>query len=230
VHPQHPVRHDRDVVAQALDHLEHVAGEDDGAAAGHVTLEDVADQRCRDRVDRLERFVQHQQPRCMQQRAGQADLLLHAGRIVDHQGAVAGAQLEHVEQLPGSLVDGRRVHPTQQPVIGEQLGAGQPVEVAYAVGQHAEPGLGRGGVGPHVVPEQDGLTRGGPQQADRHRQCRGLAGPVRAEQAVEGTGRHLQAHAGDRELGVEMLDQAAERHGRDLLTRTLCRHRHGSRT
>ena len=50
-------------------------------------LQDRLERRRRHRVDRLERLVEHQQPRRVQQRRGQADLLAHAGGVVDHQRA-----------------------------------------------------------------------------------------------------------------------------------------------
>ena len=57
------VGQDRHVGAEPLDHLHDVAGEDHRPATVDVPVQDVADQRGRDRVDRLERLVQHQQPR-----------------------------------------------------------------------------------------------------------------------------------------------------------------------
>ena len=81
---------------------------------------------------------------------------------------------------------------------------------------HAEQPLGRDRVGPDVVPEHPGLTGVGPQQPDGHRQGGGLAGAVRAEQAVERAGRHVQVDAGDRDLAVEALGQAAQRQRRVL--------------
>jgi hypothetical protein len=227
VHAQHAVGQDRHVVAEALDHLHDVAGEDHGAAAGDEALQDVADQGGRHGVDGLERLVEHEQARRVQQGAGQAHLLLHAGRVVDHQGAVADAQLENLEQLAGPLVDGGGVHPAEQAVIGEQLGTREPVEQAHAVRQDADPGLGRRRVGPDVVAQQERLAGVGAQQADGHGQGGRLAGAVGTEQAVERAGRNVEAHVGDGELGVEVLDQTAQRHGgRILLARALRRHRH----
>ena len=54
---------DGDAVADALDEVHAVAREHDRAAGGHVALQDLDDVRGRDRVDRLERLVEHEQPR-----------------------------------------------------------------------------------------------------------------------------------------------------------------------
>ena len=70
-----------------------------------VLLEDPADRRGRDRVDRLERLVQHEQARGVQQRGGQPDLLAHAGRVVDDELVAGRGQVEHVEQLAAALGD-----------------------------------------------------------------------------------------------------------------------------
>src|SRR5690606_6976731 len=100
----HAVGHDGDVAAELLHDLHDVAGEDHRPAAGDVPVQDVADQGCGDRVHRLEGFIQHQQPRGVQQRAGEADLPLHAGRVVHDQGAPGVRKPQDVEQFLCSAV------------------------------------------------------------------------------------------------------------------------------
>ena len=79
-------------------------------------LQDGADGRGGDRVHRLERLVQHQQPRRVQQRHRQADLLAHAGGVVDHQRALGVGQFQHAEQFVGALGDRRRASPRSSPM------------------------------------------------------------------------------------------------------------------
>ena len=57
------VRHHRDVRAEALDQRHHVRGEDDGAAAGGVAGQHIADDPRGHRVDGLQRLVQQQHRR-----------------------------------------------------------------------------------------------------------------------------------------------------------------------
>jgi hypothetical protein len=100
--------------------------------------------------------------------------------------------------------------PREQPVVREQLRPGEPVEHPHTVGQHAEQPLRPCRVGPYVVPENPGLPEVGPQEADGHRQRRGLARAVRAEQAVERAGWDVEVQARDGDRGVEPLDQPAQ--------------------
>jgi hypothetical protein len=177
-------------------------------------VQDVADERAGDGIDGLERLVQHQQPWRVQQRARERDLLLHARRVVDDQRAPGVGEREHVEQFPRPLVDHRRIHAAQQTLVRQELGTVEPVEQSHAVRQHAEPPLRLDRIGPDVMSEHPGVSAVRPQQPDRHRQGRGLAGAVRAEQAEERSGRHVEVDAGDRDLVVEPLGESADREGR----------------
>ena len=62
--------------ADALDEVHDVAGEDHGATGLDETGEDATDRRGRDRVDGLERLVEHQHPRCVDERRGQRTFLV----------------------------------------------------------------------------------------------------------------------------------------------------------
>ena len=81
-----------------------------------VAGEDVADVRGGDRVDRLERLVQHQQPRGVHERARQGHLLRHTGGVVDHEHAAGVGEAEGLEQLGGARGDDRpRSMPRSRP-------------------------------------------------------------------------------------------------------------------
>lgn len=58
-------------------------GEDDGGPGGGVALKDTADGLGGHGVDALERLVEEEDFRVVQQGGGEADLLPHAGGVVD---------------------------------------------------------------------------------------------------------------------------------------------------
>jgi hypothetical protein len=91
----------RDVVAELLDQGHDVTAHQHRAARRGEAVENGPHDRGRDRIDRLERLVQHQQPRPVQQRGGQADLLAHAGGVVADQGGFGRLQVQHVQQFLG---------------------------------------------------------------------------------------------------------------------------------
>ena len=53
-----------------------------------IALEDAPDGRRRDGVDALERLIEHQQLRGVEQRNGETDLLAHARGVLDDEGVV----------------------------------------------------------------------------------------------------------------------------------------------
>ena len=206
-----PVGEDRDVRAEPLDDLHHVAGEDDRAAAGHVPLQDVADQRGRHRVDRLERLVQHQQPRA---------------RAAARRPGRSSSSCRPSSRPPGS---GRRrrararpaaPRPAGRPPPGPCRAAGRGTPSSSAPVSRSKSRTPSGstpssrfastGSAQTSCPSTHGLAGVRPQQPDGHRQGGGLAGAVRAEQAVEGAGRHVEVDAGDRDLAVELFGQATQ--------------------
>ena len=101
-----PLRHHRDVVAQPLDELHHVAREHDRRSRRREVLEQGADRARRHRIDRLERLVEEQQPRAVQQRGREHELLAHAVAVVDDERVGRVGEPEQVEELLGAV--GRR--------------------------------------------------------------------------------------------------------------------------
>ncbi len=191
-----------------------MAGEDDGGTGRRVPFEHAADGLGGDRVDALERLVEEEHVRVVQQGGGEADLLAHAGGVVGDQLVGVVGEVEDGEQFLGPAVDLGARQSAQPAVVLEQLAAAEPLEHAQALGQDADPGLGGDRVGPDVgaVDEHGPLV--GPEQAGDHRQRGGLSGAVRADQSDERPGRQLQAEPGDGGLAPEVLPQALDGHGR----------------
>ena len=114
-------------------------------------------------------------------------------------------------------------HAAQQPEVGQHLPAGQPVRQCHAVGQHADQCLRRHRIGPDVPAEDPHRAAIGAQQPHRHRQRRGLARPVRPDQAEERTGRNHQVDVIDRYVVAELLDQPGELQRRAVITHRVIR-------
>jgi hypothetical protein len=213
---QRPGRHHpalgqhRDVVAEPLHQRHHVTGEHDRAAACHEPLQDRADRRGRHRVHRLERLVEQEQLRVVQQRSGQRDLLAHAGGVVHHHDALRRVEFEHAEQFIGALADHLTGHAAEQAQVRQDLAPSQPVRQGQAVRQHADQRLGGHRIAPHVPAEDRDRTAVRPQQAHRHRQRGGLARPVRPDQAEERASRYPQVDVIDGHILAEALEQPGE--------------------
>ena len=147
-------------MAEPLHDLHHVAGEDHRAAADDIAYQDVADQRPRDRVDRLERLVEHQQARRVQQGAGQADLLLSCRRSSRRRACARrrpGPSTSSSSAARESTTSGGR--PRRRPVVRQQplpWTAGR--TPSDKSGRRAQVPLGLDGVGPDVVAEHVGVA------------------------------------------------------------------------
>jgi hypothetical protein len=92
---------DADVVADLLDQLHHVAGEQHRGAGAGEAGQQPADDVGGDRIDAFERLVQEQHGGVVDQRAAQHGLLAHAGGVVRDQPFGVLGQVEHGEQRPG---------------------------------------------------------------------------------------------------------------------------------
>ena len=113
---QHPAcRDDSDVITHALHQIHGVAGDDDRATRGDVALQDVADVRRRDRINRLEWLVEHEESWRVHEGTGESDLLGHTRRVVHHQRAAGTLQVEQAKQVVDALGDRSPVHAREQP-------------------------------------------------------------------------------------------------------------------
>ena len=106
---------DRDLLADVLDELELVAGEEDGGAARRLAAEHLGERVHRDRVEAGERLVEDEQLGLVQQRGRELCALLVAVRELLH--LRAGAILEAEPLEPASRPRARRrvVSPCRQP-------------------------------------------------------------------------------------------------------------------
>ena len=132
------------------------------------------------------------------------------GGVVDDERVPRIGEPQRIEEITGPRDDLRLGHSAQQPGVTQQLGAGQPVEHADAVGEHTHARFRLCGVLPHVRTEHPGGSRIRTQQARGHRERRGLAGAVRAEQAEHGSGGHIEGETVDGDLLPELLAKPAK--------------------
>ena len=188
----------------------------DRAAVGDEALKHRADRHRRDRIDRLQRLVEHEHPGTVQHRRRKPNLLGHPGRIVGDQRPLGVGEAEHAQQLVAARAHQLGLEPTQQPQIRQQLTSGQTSRQRQPGRQHPEQplGLGAGGPVPDRMTEHERVARIGCQQPNRRRQQRRLAGTVRADQPVKGSPWHLQVDPVDRDRRPERLAQSVERQSR----------------
>ena len=153
---------DRDAVADPLDEVHAVAGEHDGPAGGHVSLEDVDHVRRRHGVDGFERLVEHEQPGRVDHRRREGDLLRHAGRVVGDQAVERILDAERLGEVGRARTHHVVLESAKRPRVVEQLCAGESVEQPEFVGQHTDRALGLDRVGPRVdAVDQDACPRRG---------------------------------------------------------------------
>jgi hypothetical protein len=190
-----------------------VRGEHDGGTGRGVALQDAPDRLGRHRVDALERLVKEQHFGVVQQRGREADLLAHAGRVVDDQLVLGAGQVEHVQQLRGPLVHLGPGQSAQPARVGEQLPPRQPLEQPQPLGQHPDPGLHLDRIAPHVVPDHLDRPLVRPEQPGDHGERGGLPGPVRPDEPDELARGQLQIDPAHGHLLPEPLPKPLHAHG-----------------
>ncbi len=112
---------DADRVAQPLDQVELVAGEDDGHALAGLLEQRLGEGVDADRVQPGERLVEDQHLGPADQRGGQLDPLLVAQRQLLDGVAAALAQAEPLDPLAGGPRGGGGVQPVQPGEVGDLL-------------------------------------------------------------------------------------------------------------
>ena len=141
-----PRDHDLDLAGDLLDLLEDVGAEQDGAALGPHPPQQGHQVQPLARVDAVERLVEQQHRRVVDQRRGELDPLAHA-LGVGADPAPAGSVISTIER---SLGGGSRVGEPVQLGVGEhELAAGEVAEAELPLGHQAD-----GAVGVGVAPDR----------------------------------------------------------------------------
>ena len=193
--------------------VHHVRREQHGRAGRGLLQHELIEQAGRLDVETVRRLVEDQQPRTVQQREQQRELLLGAARVVlgVEPKLVGHAQthdqrVEAIERRPD-------IEPVHRRAQLERLETGQVGIVDRLVRHEADQTLGRDAIveGVEVADPDDAVRR----LEDPHQQPkeRGLAGTVRTEQAAHLAGRDGERHVPEREPVAERLARAIETHG-----------------
>ena len=142
------------------------------------------------RVETGQRFVENDEPRVVQQRAGQRDLLAHAAREFLAALVRVGLQTEPADEIPGARFGGRCLDAPQPGNELEIFERRQLVVDHRLVGEPADDLFGRNGIGDGIDAEDGDRALVGLEQTADHSKRRRLAGAVGAEQGIELAGPH----------------------------------------
>jgi hypothetical protein len=207
---------DHDVVADPLDVLEDVRRDDDRDPEHPVDaldqLEHVVPAL---RVHAIGRLVEEDQRRVVDQRLGQFDSLLHAGREALDQPVALFAQPNLVEDVGGALASGLGRESAHLAHVGDEIGGGGPGRQAVGFGHVPDPLANLDPIRAGVEAEHRRLARGRVGQAEQRPDERGLAGPVGAEQPDTGAG-DVECEVGECGVPAVARGQAGHRDDRPL--------------
>ena len=209
---QPAARDDADPVGHALGHFQNMRGHDHGGAGARAFAQHVLDLAGGAGVEPGERLVENDQPRRVNERAGERHLLAHALGKCFATLARMRAEPEPAEQILRACLrqpwldapqpgDEFQIFLRRELVVDHRL-------VGYP-GDHA---LGFDRIGERV--DAGDMDRAGvrPDQTGDHAQRRGLAGAIWAKQRIELAGADAQIEAIDRRA-LEALDEAADVEG-----------------
>src|SRR5690606_20289565 len=110
-----------DPVAQRLDLMELVRGEEDGLATGFEVKQDIAQVIATDGIEAGAQFIENEQIGVGDDGLGDADALLHTLAEVAKQGFLAAAEADALEQLGDAPTQRRPIHAVQSAVELEDL-------------------------------------------------------------------------------------------------------------
>ena len=160
------------------------------------------------RVEAGGRLVEEEQVGRVEDAGGDVEAPPHAARVVLDLLAGRVGQPEGVEQLRGPLAARPLRWPSSRPSSTRFSRAGEVLVDRGVLAGEAHPAAHRVGLAHHVVAEDAGLAAVGPQQGGEHPHGGGLAGAVRAEDAVDRAGGHGEVDAVDGPGLAERLHQA----------------------
>jgi hypothetical protein len=201
------------VGAQLLDGRHYVGGEDDGPAAAGVVGEDRPNVCCGDGVNSLEWFIEDEDTWGVNEGGCHRDFFRHAGRVLADQFPTGLTQIEGGEEFFGAFTGGRGVEAVQHGDVDEEVGAGETIEQAHAVGHDAEQGACPLRLCPYVDAVHVGGSAVGGQQAGRHREGGGFPCAVGADDPVEGPGGNVEGEVRDGDQVSVDFDEASDRKG-----------------
>lgn len=204
---------DRHVIAQSLYEAHDVGRQHDGATARSKGPQHLLDKTSGDRVNGLERLVQDEHLRRMEQRAGDQDLLRHAGGVIGDGLGGGIRKPECLEELHGATGGLILLEAAQGAQVVEIFRAGKPVEDGSAVHEHTDGSLGGQWILPDGMARDKGRAVVRAQQAARHGEHGGLACAVGTHHAVNGAARDVEAQVLDRGAAVKGLGEIAHRKG-----------------
>ena len=187
----------------------HVRGAHDrGDAARDHLVHDHPQVAARDRIDAERRLVEQQQPRLVDQRAREPELLLHPPRQLPGEPVAERLEIrEPVETLepPRALV---RRDFVEVRVEVEVLGDSEIGVETEALRHVRDVGLDPLGILHHRVAEHDGVAAARTQDRGQHPQRGGLAGAVGTDQAEQFARTHGEREIAHRGHRAEAAGQA----------------------
>mmetsp|Transcript_20735 Transcript_20735/g.65201 ORF Transcript_20735/g.65201 Transcript_20735/m.65201 type:complete len:609 (-) Transcript_20735:3142-4968(-) len=188
--------HDGDAVAEGLDLLHEVRGEDDGAGL-HGGAEDVPEVASGDGVEAGGGLVEEDESGVADDGDGGAELALHAAAEARGELVGVGAELELVE---GGLDEPGRLPGRDAAELGEEpemVGAGEEVPESVVLADDAEDLGGLLEVVEDGVGVDEDVARRGRDLAEDHVERGRLAGAVRAEEAEDLAARDAEGDVVD---------------------------------
>ena len=196
-----------------------MAGKQHSRTGAHEAGQQPPDHVGGDRINALERLVQEQHRRIVDERAAERGFLAHARRVVGDQPVRIPRQIQHVQQLHGTraCLIGRQA--AQPPGVLEQLRAAEPLEQPDLRWHHAHDCLRCRRIGPDVEPVDLDTPVVRAQQPGHHRQRCGLSRSVRPDEPGKRAGRDIEVDPRHRFLVAKALAQPVHRDGRHRRTR-----------
>jgi hypothetical protein len=195
-----------DPLGHALDLVEHVRADDHGAAAGAEVLEQRDEVHALHGVGAVERLVEHEHLRILDERGGDLRALPHAlAERVD----VAVGGIEHVDRAQRGV---RRVAVGDAVEVGDvadELAGSEAGRHGLVLRHQRHPGMHLP-VAARVVAIDEHGTLVDADEAGHGPHQRRLAGTVRAEQAADARAEGA-AELGERDLGPEPHGDAVDR-------------------
>ena len=203
---------DADAVGHALGDFKNMRGHDDGAAGAHAFAQNAFDLTRGAGIEPGQRFVENDQLRFVNERAGQRNFLPHALGKSFAAFLRMRRKIEPVQKLLCARLGKRRREAPQSGDEFEIFSRRQLVVDHRLIGNPRHQPLCRYRIGERVDAGDADAAGVGPQQAGDHAQGRRLAGAVRAEQRIELAGANIQVQPVDRGA-VETLDETVNFEG-----------------